>query len=112
VTTSSGPWGTGNAEMPAYTGLISAARSGARDRLEQSARALGADGVVVSGLALRVRSDQCHAHAAATDHFAEAVITGSAVARIAGRRESGPPPSLAVLHLDAGPRQRGSGARL
>jgi uncharacterized protein YbjQ (UPF0145 family) len=102
VTTSSGPWGTGNAEVPAYTGLISAARSGARDRLEQSARALGADGVVVSGLSLRVRSDQCRAHTAATDHFAEAVITGSAVARIAGRSEGGPPPSLAVLRLDAG----------
>jgi uncharacterized protein YbjQ (UPF0145 family) len=102
VTTSSGPWGTGNAEVPAYTGLISAARSGARDRLEQSARALGADGVVVSGLAVRVSSDRCHAHVAATDHFVEAVITGSAVARIAGRSEGGPRPSLAVLHLDAG----------
>jgi uncharacterized protein YbjQ (UPF0145 family) len=97
VTTSSGYWGTGNAEVPAYTGLISAARSGARDRLEQSVRALGADGVVVSALALRVSSDRCHAHAAATDHFAEAVITGSAVARIASA--SGPPLGLAVLHL-------------
>jgi uncharacterized protein YbjQ (UPF0145 family) len=100
ATTSSGPWGTGNAEVPAYTGLISAARGGARDRLEQSARALGADGVVVSGLAVRVSSDRCHAQAAATDHFAEAVVTGSAVARIAGRSESGAAPSLAVLHLD------------
>jgi uncharacterized protein YbjQ (UPF0145 family) len=111
VTTSSGAWGTGNAEVPAYTGLISAARSGARDRLEQSARALGADGVVVSGLSVRVRSDRCQAHTAATDHFAEAVITGSAVARIAGRSESGPPPSLAVLHLDAavGRADRGRG---
>ena len=85
-------------------GIALAARSGARDRLEQSARALGADGVVVSGLAVRVNSDRCHAHAAATDHFVEAVITGSAVARIAGRSESGPRPSLAVLHLNAGPR--------
>ncbi len=104
VTTGSGPWGTGNAEVPAYTGLISAARSGARDRLAQSARALGADGVVVSGLAVRVSSDRCHAHAAATDHFVEAVITGSAVARVAGRSEGGLRPSLAVLRLDAGPR--------
>jgi uncharacterized protein YbjQ (UPF0145 family) len=106
VTTSSGPLGTGNAEVPPYTGLISAARSGARDRLEQSARALGADGVVVSGLSLRVSSDRCQAHTAASDHFAEAVITGSAVARIAGRSESGPPPSLVVLHLDAAVRPR------
>jgi uncharacterized protein YbjQ (UPF0145 family) len=97
ATTSSGPWGTGNAEVPAYTGLVSAARSGARGRLERSARSLGADGVVVSALTLRVSSDRCHAHAAATDHFAEAVIVGSAVARIGGA--SGPPTGVAVLPL-------------
>ncbi len=107
VTTSSGPWGTGNAEVQAYTGLINAARGAARDRLEQSARGLGADGVVVSSLSLSVSSDRCHAHADATDHFAEAVITGSALARIAGRRAGGgAPPSLAVLHLDADARRR------
>jgi uncharacterized protein YbjQ (UPF0145 family) len=99
VTTSSGSWGTGNAEVPAYTGLVSAARSGARDRLEQSVRGLGADGVVVSGLTLRVTSDRCHAQAAATDHFAEAVITGSAVARIDGASASSPPLGHAVVHL-------------
>jgi hypothetical protein len=60
---------------------------------------LGADGVVVSALTVRVRSDQCHAHAAATDHFAEAVMTGTAVARIGGAKTGGPPPCLAVLHL-------------
>jgi uncharacterized protein YbjQ (UPF0145 family) len=104
ATPSSGPWGTENAEVPAYTGLVDATRSAARDRLEQSVRGLGADGVVVSALTLRVSSDRCHAHAAATDHFAEAVITGSAVARIGGA--SGPLPGLAVLHLDSDARQR------
>jgi uncharacterized protein YbjQ (UPF0145 family) len=100
VTASSGPWGTGNAEVPAYTGLITRVRQDARDRLEQSVRDLGADGVVVSAMTLRVRSDPCHAHAAATDHFAEAVTTGSAVARFAGRTRTAPRPTLAVLHLD------------
>ena len=99
VTTSSGSWGTGNAEVATYTGLFSAARAAARDRLELSVRGLGADGVVVSALTLRVRSDRCHAHAAATDHFAEAVITGTAVARIGGAKTGGAPPCLAVLHL-------------
>jgi uncharacterized protein YbjQ (UPF0145 family) len=101
VTPSSGPWGTENAEVPAYTGLVGAARSAARHRLEQSVRGLGADGVVVSALTLRVSSDRCHAHAAATDHFAEAVVTGSAVVRIGGARTSGPLPGLAVMHLDS-----------
>ena len=100
ATASSGPWGTGNAEVPAYTGLITRVRQDARDRLEQSVRDLGADGVVVSAMTLRVRSDPCHAHAAATDHFAEAVTTGSAVARFAGRTRTAPRPALAVLHLD------------
>ena len=63
VTTSSGPWGTGNAEVPAYTGLMIQARQDARDRLEQSVRGLGADGVVVSAMTLRVRSDACRAQA-------------------------------------------------
>jgi uncharacterized protein YbjQ (UPF0145 family) len=100
VTTSSGSWGTGNAEVPAYAGLMTWVRQDARDRLEQSVRELGADGVVVSAMTLRVRSDRCLAHAAATDHFAEAVITGSAAARFADRNEAAPPPSLTVMHLD------------
>ena len=110
VTTSSGPWGTGNAEVPAYTGLMAQVRQDARSRLEQAVRGLGADGVVVSAMTLRVRSDACHAHPAGADHFAEAVITGTAVARFAGRRKTAPPPSLAVLSLDADARQRGPGS--
>ncbi len=110
VTTSSGPWGTGNAEVPAYTGLITRVRQDARERLEQSVSDLGADGVVVSSMTLQVRSDPCHARAAATDHFAEAVTTGSAVARFAGRDKTTPPPSLAVLHVNAAARQRGPGS--
>ena len=110
VTTSSGPWRTGNAEVPAYTGLIIQVRKNARDRLEQSVRRLGADSVVVSAMTLRVRSDACRAHAAAADHFAEAVITGSAVARFASRNKTAPPPRLAVVHLDADARQRGPGS--
>jgi uncharacterized protein YbjQ (UPF0145 family) len=88
VTTSSGPWGTGNAEVPTYTALMTKVRRDARDRLEQSVRGLGADGVVVSAMTLRVRSDPCHAHAAAADHFAEAVTTGSAIARFADRTKT------------------------
>lgn len=103
VTTSSGPWGTGNAEVPGYTGLMTRVRQDARDRLAQSVRALGADGVVVSAMSLRVRGDPCHAHAAATDYFAEAVTTGSAVARFAGRDEATPPASRTVMHLDVDP---------
>ena len=102
LTTSSGPWGTGNAEVPAYTDLVVQVRQDARSRLEQAVLGLGADGVVVSAVILRVRSDACQAHPGGTDHFADAVITGTAVARFADRRTTAVwAPSLAVLSLDA-----------
>ena len=100
VTTSSGPWGTGNAEVPAYTDLMVYVRQDARSRLEETVRALGADGVVVSAMTLHVRSDECQAHPGGADHFAEAVITGTAVARFADQRKTPPAPRLAVLSLD------------
>ena len=102
LTTSAGPWGTGNAEVPAYTELLAQVRQDARSRLEQAVRGLGADGVVVSAMTLHVRSDACRAHPGVTDHFAEAVVTGTAVTRFADRRKAALPPSLAVLSLDAG----------
>jgi len=100
VTTSSGPWGTGNAEVPTYTDLMTYVRQDARSRLEQTVHELGAEGVVVSAMTLHVRSDECHAHRIGADHFAEAVITGTAVARYADRRKAAPAPPLAVLSLD------------
>jgi uncharacterized protein YbjQ (UPF0145 family) len=100
LTTSSGPWGIQNAEVPAYTELMSQVRRDARSRLEQAVAELGADAVVVSAMTLHVRSDACQAHPGGTDHFVEAVTTGTAVARFAGRRTTAPPPSLAVLKLD------------
>jgi uncharacterized protein YbjQ (UPF0145 family) len=102
VTTSSGPWGTGNAEVPAYTSLMGCVRQDARSRLEETVRGLGAEGVVVSAMTLRVRSEACHARLPAADHFAQAVIMGTAVARFTGRRAAARPPSLAVLQFDAG----------
>ena len=105
VTTSSGPWGTGNAEVPAYTGLVTRARQDARDHLERSVRELGADGVVVSAMTLRVRGDPCHAGVAATDHFAEVVTTGSAVTRFGRGPKTALPPSLTVMHLNPSARR-------
>jgi uncharacterized protein YbjQ (UPF0145 family) len=99
VTTSSGPWGSGNAEVPAYTDLMVQVRQDARSRLEKAIRRLGADGVVVSAMTLHVRSEACQAHAGGTDHFAEAVTTGTAVARFASPRTTPQPPSLAILPL-------------
>jgi uncharacterized protein YbjQ (UPF0145 family) len=86
--------------VPAYTDLMVYVRHDARSRLEQTVRGLGADGVVVSAMTLHVRSDECQAHPGRTDHFAEAVMTGTAVARFADRPKAAPAPRLAVLSLD------------
>jgi uncharacterized protein YbjQ (UPF0145 family) len=102
VTTSSGPLRTGNAEVPAYTALVTKARRDARRHLGEAVRGVGADGVVVSATALRVRIDSCHAHPGGTDYFAEAITTGTAVTRFAGPTEA-TPPRLSVLRLDEGP---------
>jgi uncharacterized protein YbjQ (UPF0145 family) len=91
LTTSSGPWGIQNAEVPAYTELIVQARQDARSGLEEAVDGLGADGVVVSAMSLHVRSDACQAHSGGTDHVVQAVTTGTAVARFAGPHTTAPP---------------------
>lgn len=101
VTTSSGPWQNQNGEMPGYTDLVMTVRRYARTRLEDAVLGLGADGVVVSALTLRVRSEPCRAHPPGTDHFAEAVITGTAVACF-DRRRAARGPSLTILPLNDG----------
>jgi uncharacterized protein YbjQ (UPF0145 family) len=100
-TSGSGPWRTRNAEVPAYTALLTKVRQDARRRLEQSVRSAGADGVVVTTMTLRVRNDACRAHPGGTDYFAETVTTGTSVARFAGPRQAASP-GLAVMHLDPG----------
>ena len=97
VTPSSGPWGTGNAEVPGYTALVAKVRRDARRHLEQAVDSVGADGVVVSAMTLRVWSDACRAHPGGSDYFAEAIMTGTLVARFALRAAA--PPGLAVIHL-------------
>ena len=100
MTTDSRLWG--NAEVPSYTRLITMARQGARDHLQRSVQELGADGVVVSAMTLRVRSDPCRAQAAAADHFAEVVITGTAQA-VATTEALGLDPQLFFDAIAGGP---------
>jgi hypothetical protein len=64
----------------------------------------GAEGVVVSATTLHVHTDECHAHLIGADQFAEVVMSGTAVARFADRRQAARPSSLAVLPLNAGGR--------
>jgi uncharacterized protein YbjQ (UPF0145 family) len=99
ATTSTGPWGTRNAEVRAYTELIGNVQQEARSHLEQQVRSLSAEGAVVSAMTLRVRSDACRAHPGGTDHFVEVVITGTAIARFANQRQAARPRNRPVLPL-------------
>ncbi len=97
-------WGSGNVEVAGWTGLVNQSRHDARRRLEQDVRRLGAEGVVITGMQMRVRERDCPATVGRRDHLVEVTLTGTAIAGFsrAGQRPAGP--ALAVMTL--GPQRR------
>ena len=73
-------------------------------RLEQDVRRLGGEGVVITGMQMRVRERDCPATVGRRDHIAEVTLTGTAIARFSrvGQRPAGP--ALTVTPL--GPQRR------
>ena len=98
-------FGSQNAEVPGYTELVNMARHDARIQLEDDVRRMGADGVVVSSLDLRVRDRDCPAVEHGRDHIAEVTIIGTATAWFTSSETSARPGSLAILSLDPQRRQ-------
>jgi uncharacterized protein YbjQ (UPF0145 family) len=91
--------GAPNAEVDGYTELVNMARHDARVELAADVARMGAEGVVVSAIDLRVHDRECSSHVYARDHLAEVTILGTAIARF----NSGtvvPAGSLAILSLD------------
>jgi len=97
-------WWCGNVEVAGWTELVNQSRHDARRRLEDDVRQLGAEGVVIAGLHMRVRTRDCPAAVGRHDHIAEVTLTGTAIAGFSrtGRRHAGP--RLAVISVD--PRRR------
>ena len=95
---------SGNAGVAGWTELVNRSRRDARRRLEQDVRRLGGEGVVITGMQMRVRERDCPATAGRRDHIAEVTLTGTAIARFsrAGQRPAGP--ALTVMPL--GPQHR------
>lgn len=94
-------WAAGNTEVDGYTQLLSHARGDARHRFTRHAGKTGADGAIVSSMAVRMWSiEPSENH---RDHVAEAMVFGTAIARFA---EPAPTPSLMILPLR--PAQPGS----
>ena len=100
ATTRQARWGSGNAEVAGWTELVNESRHDARRRLEDDVRRLGAEGVVIAGMQMRVRERDCPVTVGRRDHIVEATLIGTAIVMFsrAGQRKAGP--TLAVMSLD------------
>jgi uncharacterized protein YbjQ (UPF0145 family) len=96
---------SGNAEVAGWTELVSQSRHDARYQLEGEVRRLGAEGVVIAAMQMRVRERDCPVTTGRRDHIVEATLMGTAIARFSrtGHRPAGP--ALAVMSLDPQRRQ-------
>jgi uncharacterized protein YbjQ (UPF0145 family) len=93
-------WGSGNAEVASWTELVNESRHDARRQLESDVKRLGAEGVVIATMQMRVRERDCPVTAGRRDHIVEATFIGTAVARFSrtGQRHDGP--ALPIMSLD------------
>ena len=98
-------WGSENAEVSGYTDLVHQTRHDAREQLERDVARMGADGVVVKSMDMRVRERECPVQEHRRDHIVEATIIGTAIARFHTASRAAERPSLAILSLDPQRRQ-------
>jgi uncharacterized protein YbjQ (UPF0145 family) len=100
ATTRQARWGSGNAEVAGWTELVNESRRDARRQLEGDVRRLGAEGVVIASMQMRVRERDCPAVVGRRDHIVEATLIGTAIARFSrtGHHRAGP--ALAIMSLD------------
>jgi len=98
-------WGAGNAEVAGYTELVHEGRHDARVQLEREVRQLGAEGVVIADMQLRVSERECPMQEGRRDHIVETTIIGTAIARFTDKSDHERQPSLAILSLDPQRRQ-------
>jgi uncharacterized protein YbjQ (UPF0145 family) len=106
-------WSAGNAEVTGFTELVHEGRHDARVQLERDVRRLGAEGVVIADMQMRVSERECPVQEGRRDHIVETTIIGTSIARFAagrgaagsgaaGQREER---TLPVLSLDPQRRQ-------
>jgi uncharacterized protein YbjQ (UPF0145 family) len=103
TTTRQARWVSGNAEITGWTELVNQVRHDATRQLESDVQRLGAEGVVIAAMQLRVSQRDCPVSVGRRDHIAEATLIGTAIARFSrpGLRDTGP--ALGVMPL--GPRR-------
>jgi uncharacterized protein YbjQ (UPF0145 family) len=100
MTRSQTRWTSGNTEVGGYTELVAATRHDARNELAKDVARMGAQGVVLQDMELRIGERECPASEGARDHVAEATIIGTAITHFARSQRKAERPSLAMLSLD------------
>ncbi|MGA9834862.1 MAG: heavy metal-binding domain-containing protein, partial [Trebonia sp.] len=103
TTTRQARWGSGNAEVTGWTELVNQVRHDARRQLESDVQRLGAEGVVIAAVQLRVSQRDCPVSVGRRDHIAEATLIGTAIARFSRPGLGDTQPALSVMPL--GPRR-------
>ena len=102
-------WGSGNSEVTGYTDLVNQSRHDARAQLDKDVARMGAQGVVVRDMDLRIRERECPMQEHRRDHIAEVTIIGTAITQFTRSHGTGAagggPGSLAILSLDPQRRQ-------
>ncbi len=104
TTTRQRSWRSGNAEVAGWTELVGQSRRDARGQLERDVRRLGAEGVVIAAMQMRVRDRDCPVQLGRRDHIVEATLIGTAIARFSPAGPPGAGPALAIMSL--GPQRR------
>jgi len=101
-------WGSGNSEVTGYTDLVNQSRHDARTQLDRDVARMGAQGVVVRDMDLRIRERECPMQEHRRDHIAEVTIIGTAITQFTRSHDpaaAAGPGSLAILSLDPQRRQ-------
>jgi uncharacterized protein YbjQ (UPF0145 family) len=107
----------GNAEVSGYTYLVTQMRTDARNELQLDLVRMGAEGVVVREMDLKISERKCPIVPFGKDHVVEATILGTAITQfasfapptvygihnMAGRRPAPPPPPQISVSLDGEP---------
>jgi uncharacterized protein YbjQ (UPF0145 family) len=98
-------WTSGNVEVTGWTELVNRSRHNARRQLEGDVARLGAEGVVIASMQMRVRERDCPMTAGRRDHIVEATLIGTAIARFSRAGQRRARPARAVMSLDPQPGQ-------
>lgn len=99
-------WSAGNAEVTGWTDLVNDARHDGRQQLAADVKRIGAEGVVIADMDMRVRERECPAQEGGRDHIVEVVNIGTAIVRFKSKHSERDQRSpLAIMSLDPQRRQ-------